>query len=669
MASIDDEQIFLTVPNPVIIGPDPNTLDIPNVICENLTVTNSMTVDGLKFATDTIVAPAMTLSYMQAVSAAPANIPLGLLPKGSGGIIVDYPDNAATGGNLRGQRALDFQFQRAAATQVASGDDTLLAGTISCTASGLVAGVVSSQTSINGGNTSFVAATTGGSLLTSTNSVQIAATTPNMDTSTSCLFIGTSAGVITGATRSSIINSSASTLALTTGSTIVASASSTIASANNNFIAASTAGTINGAATFSVVAGSSTARVAGASNRAGVLFSLGSGGIDITGSTDAALIGTNTSTLTNSARAVVIGADTTTLNGVTRMGVVGAEGVNINTTCTDVFVGGCFAAIGTNLNATAAVGGYGSFTSTFACSMLSCDNGSITSANTASMITCTGTASITDVRVCTLVSCENTTLTGLGGVGVSASACLGGTMGTCARSAMAGAETCTMTSAQKCFIGGCTTAQIIGASQNCVAIASQGSINAGDTVAMLGSQGILATNCTRSVIGAWGGSIVGSTQSYVFGGGLAVTRSDAFIYSDGVNAPYDATNDNIFSVSTTGARAVEFYTNGAGTTGVFMNNGDSAWNAISDRKKKENIEEIRAADYLEKLEAIPIYTYNYIGAPKEKRCIGPMAQDWSPAFSPDPEALYINSGEVQGVLLAAIKALAARVRELEAKIK
>jgi hypothetical protein len=99
-----------------------------------------------------------------------------------------------------------------------------------------------------------------------------------------------------------------------------------------------------------------------------------------------------------------------------------------------------------------------------------------------------------------------------------------------------------------------------------------------------------------------------------------------------------------------------------------MNNGDSAWSAISDRKKKENIEEIRAEEYLEKLDAIPLYTYNYIGAAKEQRCIGPMAQDWCPAFSPDREALHINSGEVQGVLLAAVKALSARVRELEAKL-
>lgn len=669
MALVDQETIFLTKANPVIFGPTPDTLDIPNVICQNLTVTNSMTVDGIKLATDAIAVPAMTLSYMQAVSAAPADIPLALLPKGAGGIMVDYPDNAATGGDLRGSRAIDLQFQRAASTQVASGDTAFLAGTISCTASGLVSGVVSSQTSVNGGNTSFTAAASTSSLLTSTNSIQLASTGANMDTTAGGVFIGTTGGFMTGATRAGFINSSGGTLAAAVSSTVIASAGSTIANASNNFIAATTAGTINVNSTFSSIISSSTARVAGTSNRAGVFCALGSGGIDITGSTDAALIGANTSTLTNCLRTVVVGADKAAMDTNTRTVICGSGSDPITiTNAIDSFVGGCFGAAGSNWIATAAVGGYGNFTTAFACGMIGCGNGSMSGAQYSTLVSCLGTSSIANVATSTLISCNDTTISGITGKTSAGLASDASAIDTSERTVLAGTDTCTVSNSQICFIGGCTTSQITNTSTGCAAVGAQGVINNGDTVVILGAQSITSAGCARCIVGATASSATGCTETAIFGRGIAATRSNAFIFADGGSAPFDATNNGIFSVSTTGARAVEFYTNGAATTGVFMNNGDSAWNAISDRKKKENIEEIRAADYLEKLEAIPIYTYNYIGAPKEKRCIGPMAQDWSPAFSPDPEALHINSGEVQGVLLAAVKALAARVRELEARL-
>ena len=44
-----------------------------------------------------------------------------LSPKGNGGILAQQPDGTATGGNIRGQKAVDLQMQRASASQVASG--------------------------------------------------------------------------------------------------------------------------------------------------------------------------------------------------------------------------------------------------------------------------------------------------------------------------------------------------------------------------------------------------------------------------------------------------------------------------------------------------------------------------------------------------------------------
>ena len=69
------------------------------------------------------------------VTGGSTNADLALVPKGSGALMLRLPDATATGGNKRGQRAVDLQMNRATATQVASGNDSFAAG-INNTASG-----------------------------------------------------------------------------------------------------------------------------------------------------------------------------------------------------------------------------------------------------------------------------------------------------------------------------------------------------------------------------------------------------------------------------------------------------------------------------------------------------------------------------------------------------
>lgn len=56
------------------------------------------------------------------------NINAAIIPKGTGAIVADIADGAATGGNARGQYAVDFQMQRSNANQVASGDFSVICG-------------------------------------------------------------------------------------------------------------------------------------------------------------------------------------------------------------------------------------------------------------------------------------------------------------------------------------------------------------------------------------------------------------------------------------------------------------------------------------------------------------------------------------------------------------
>jgi len=67
---------------------------------------------------------------------AATNIDLAITAKGTGALLAQVPDNATTGGNKRGTRAVDLQRSRSAATQVASGQDSHIGGGTNNTASG-----------------------------------------------------------------------------------------------------------------------------------------------------------------------------------------------------------------------------------------------------------------------------------------------------------------------------------------------------------------------------------------------------------------------------------------------------------------------------------------------------------------------------------------------------
>ncbi|MBL7999056.1 MAG: hypothetical protein JNL32_10510, partial [Candidatus Kapabacteria bacterium] len=65
-----------------------------------------------------------------------ADISLVLAPKGNGALIASKPDGTATGGDARGNFAVDLQLNRTADTMVASGNRSVIAGGSSNTASG-----------------------------------------------------------------------------------------------------------------------------------------------------------------------------------------------------------------------------------------------------------------------------------------------------------------------------------------------------------------------------------------------------------------------------------------------------------------------------------------------------------------------------------------------------
>jgi trimeric autotransporter adhesin len=144
-------------------------------------------------------------------------------------------------------------------------------------------------------------------------------------------------------------------------------------------------------------------------------------------------------------------------------------------------------------------------------------------------------------------------------------------------------------------------------------------------------------------------------------------RSGAFVYGDistsATNALLNATADNQFSVRAVGG--LRFFTNAELTAGVTLAAGGGTWNAVSDRARKEHFLSVDGEDLLARIRTLPISTWRYIAEEdRSVRHIGPMAQDWYAAFGLSSDSLTINSGDFDGVNLAAVQALEARTAAL-----
>ena len=100
--------------------------------------TNGDTLQGSNWDIPDIytASPNATVNHlsMQATGTT-TNVSVSIVPKGTGSFSLAVPDGTATGGNVRGANAIDLQTARTAATQVASGANSVAVGTLN-TASG-----------------------------------------------------------------------------------------------------------------------------------------------------------------------------------------------------------------------------------------------------------------------------------------------------------------------------------------------------------------------------------------------------------------------------------------------------------------------------------------------------------------------------------------------------
>jgi hypothetical protein len=95
----------------------------------------------------------VTTESCSVIAASTTNANLVIAPNGTGALIASIPDGTATGGNARGDDAVDLQMTRNAATNVASGDYSVISGGLYNTASSGASTVSGGQSNTASSNT------------------------------------------------------------------------------------------------------------------------------------------------------------------------------------------------------------------------------------------------------------------------------------------------------------------------------------------------------------------------------------------------------------------------------------------------------------------------------------------------------------------------------------
>lgn len=168
------------------------------------------------------------------------------------------------------------------------------------------------------------------------------------------------------------------------------------------------------------------------------------------------------------------------------------------------------------------------------------------------------------------------------------------------------------------------------------------------------------------------GTVPGGTFNAAFGVGsfaagnrAKATTNGTFMWADGIALDFVPSVANFFGVRATGGVGLTVAINGSGASTQFCNflPGFSGWSCVSDRNGKENFAAANGQEILAKLVAMPLYSWNFKGASPDLRMLGPTAQDFHAAFALGRADETIASGNLDGVALAAIQGLNAKLEE------
>jgi hypothetical protein len=105
-----------------------------------------------------------------------------------------------------------------------------------------------------------------------------------------------------------------------------------------------------------------------------------------------------------------------------------------------------------------------------------------------------------------------------------------------------------------------------------------------------------------------------------------------------------------------------------GNVGCDLTVAVPSWTCASSRTLKENFRTVDGEDVLKRLKSLPVSTWSMKGG-KGVRHLGPVAEDFYKAFPLGLGSTTIGMGDIDGVNLAAAKALEARTTALNKELK
>ena len=194
---------------------------------------------------------------------------------------------------------------------------------------------------------------------------------------------------------------------------------------------------------------------------------------------------------------------------------------------------------------------------------------------------------------------------------------------------------------------------------------------AGDYSFIGGGEG----NTANGLYSAIPGGISNETSaSLTFAGGYRAkaTTIGSFIWADYSAFDFGPSVNNFFGVRATGGVGFTVAidgSNGAPTQFCNLLPGTPSWQCTSDRNAKENLVPANGEEVLNRLAAMPLYSYNFKNADPSIRSLGPMAQDFYAAFGLGQDNKMVASINLEGVALSAIQGLYAEVQTDREQLK
>jgi len=154
-----------------------------------------------------------------------------------------------------------------------------------------------------------------------------------------------------------------------------------------------------------------------------------------------------------------------------------------------------------------------------------------------------------------------------------------------------------------------------------------------------------------------------SDNAFAFGHKAIAQHEGAFLFADrSSNNDFLSTADNQFAARVIGGAV--FYTSADLSSGVVLPPGSGSWSTLSDSASKMNIFKIDETEILSKLNQINVYEWKYKNE-KNATHIGPMSQSFYSTFGYGGNNKYISAVDIDGVNLAAAKALYIKSIEIE----